>query len=78
MKYSPITISLICLLSAGCSNLYRGIYEGNKNVNEADKSPNERVMTPTPGYDRYQREREELKQTDPATDNNDSPDFNLK
>ncbi len=79
MKWSFLAISLTCFLLASCSNMSRGIYEGNKSYKESKKSPVERSTTlPTPSYTEYQKEREKLKQTNPAADKEDSPDFNLK
>ena len=78
MKISAINILLISLTLAGCSSLFQGVYEGNKNYKETDKTPNERAMSPTESYGNYQKERERLKQGDSKPDKNDSPDFNLK
>ena len=74
MKLSATTILLSGLLLAGCSdNVNRAFYEGFKNQNDAEKTPNERAMTPTPSYGTYQKERESLKQNDPAAEANVSP-----
>jgi len=78
MKWPTLSTSLICLFLAGCSNLYQGIYEGNKNYKESDKTPSERAMTPTPSYGTYQKDRGKLKQDAAATEKKDSPDFSLK
>jgi hypothetical protein len=55
-----ILISLTAaFLTAACSNdPYRGLYEGIKNQNESKKSPQEREMNPSPGYDAYKKERD--------------------
>jgi hypothetical protein len=45
-------------LTACSSDPYRGLYEGIKNQNESKKTPQEREMNPTPGYDAYKKERE--------------------
>ena len=74
MNLSATTILLSGLLLAGCSdNVNRAFYEGFKNQNDAEKTPNERAMTPTPSYGTYQKERESLKQNDPAAEANVSP-----
>lgn len=70
----PSCTILACLLLAGCSdNVNRAFYEGFKNQNDAEKTPNERAMTQTPSYGTYQKERESLKQNDPAAGNDTSP-----
>jgi hypothetical protein len=74
MKLSATTIFLAGLLLAGCSdNVNRAFYEGFKNQNDAEKTPNERAMTPTSSYGTYQKERENMKQNDPAEEINASP-----
>jgi len=70
---------LACLLLAGCSdNMNRAFYDGLKNKNDAGKSPNERAMTTAPNYGTYQKERESLKQNDPAAETNVSPASGVK
>jgi hypothetical protein len=74
MKLSATTILLSGLLLAGCSdNVNRAFYEGFKSQSEGYKTPNERAMTPTPSYGTYQKEKESLKQNDPAAETNVSP-----
>ena len=79
MKLSATTILLSGLLLAGCSdNVNRAFYEGFKNQNDAEKTPNERAMTPTRSYGTYQKERESLKQKDSAEETNASPASGVK
>lgn len=79
MKLSATTILLSGLLLAGCSdNMNRAFYEGFKNQNDAEKTPNERALTPTPSYGTYQKERESLKQKDSAAETNASPASGVK
>lgn len=79
MKLSATTILLSGLLLTGCSDkVNRAFYEGFKNQNDAEKTPNERAMTPTPSYGTYQKERESLKQNDPAAEANVSPASGVK
>jgi hypothetical protein len=63
MKIRFETNCLLFLLATSfltaCGNdPYRGLYEGIKNQNESKKTPQEREMNPTPGYDAYKKERE--------------------
>jgi hypothetical protein len=63
MKIKFKTCYLLFLLATffltACGNdPYRGFYEGIKNQNESKKTPQEREMNPTPGYDAYKKERE--------------------
>ena len=78
VRLSPAFLAV--LLLAGCSsNANRVLYEGIKTQNEVNKTPSERVMSPTPGYDAYRKERESLKQNNSsASDKNDTPEFSLK
>ena len=64
------TILLALLLLGGCSNnVNRAFYEGIKSQNDGYKTPNERVTSPpAPSYDIYNKERNNLKKTDPTTD----------
>lgn len=56
-----LPLRLVFLLLSGCSgNMNRSLYEGIKLQNEANKTPGERAITPTPSYDSYQKERENL------------------
>jgi hypothetical protein len=54
----PQLILLTAFLLAACSNPSRNLYDGIQKNNDAKRSPNERAMTPTPGYDGYKKERE--------------------
>jgi hypothetical protein len=55
-----------CMLSACSGDPYQGLYEGIKAQNEAKRTPQERAMTPAPGYDAYKKEREQTRgNTDP-------------
>lgn len=79
MRSSTKIILLSALLLAGCSNnVNRAFYEGIKTQTEGYKTPNERAVTPTPSYDTYIKERDSLKQNDPASEKNESTDFSLK
>jgi hypothetical protein len=53
-----ILFLLVPLLLIACSDPSRNLYEGIKTNNDAKRSPTERAMTPTPGYDEYKKERE--------------------
>lgn len=54
---------LLTILLAACANdPYRNVYENIKRRNEAMKSPIERVISPTPSYDAYKKERERQEQ----------------
>jgi uncharacterized lipoprotein YajG len=54
----PLLILLTAFLLAACSDPSRNLYDGIQKNNDAKRSPNERAMTPTPGYDEYKKERE--------------------
>lgn len=54
-----ISIALASLALTACSgDPYRGLYEGIKAQNDANRSPQERAITPAPSYDAYKKERE--------------------
>lgn len=78
VRLSPLFLAT--LLLAGCSsNANRALYEGIKTQNEVNKTPAERAMNPTPSYDAYRKEKENLKQNNSAaSDKNDTPEFSLK
>lgn len=78
MKLPAITILTSCIALASCSNMYSGVYEGNKKYKDSYKTPIERAMTPTPSYKEYKQESDNFKQDNPAKERNESPDFNLK
>jgi len=78
MKWPTLSISLAGLVLAGCSNLYQGVYEGNNSYKDSARTPDERAMTPSPGYGTYQKDRDKLQPGDTATEKNESPEFNLK
>jgi len=80
MKWSIYAILLTGTLLAGCSNnVNRAFYEGFKSQNDGYKTPNERVTSPpSPSYDTYTKERESLKQDDPATEKNGYPESAVK
>lgn len=79
IKLSTTTILLSGLLLASCSNdPYRGFYEGIKSQNEGYRTPTERAVNPTTSYGAYKKERESLKQKEPDTAKEETPDFNLK
>ena len=46
------------LLTACADDPYRAVYEGIKVENEAKKTPQEREMSPVPGYDAFKKERD--------------------
>ena len=52
-------LALIFIVSAmpACTSS-QAIYEGIKNNNDAQRSPNERAINPAPSYEQYKRERE--------------------
>jgi hypothetical protein len=68
-------IILLSLTLSGCaSDPYQGIYEGIKSHNEGMKTPNERAMiTPSPSYDSYKKERDQLQQNAPAAEKITTP-----
>jgi len=79
MGWSIKAILLSLTILAGCSdNVNRAFYEGFKSQNEGYKTPNERAMTPTPSYGTYQKERESLKQNNPAEEKNGDPESSVK
>jgi len=79
MKLSTTPILLTGLLLASCSNdPYRGFYEGIKSQSDGYRTPTERAVNPPTSYDAYKRERENLKQNEPDTAKEETPDFNLK
>lgn len=49
---------LATLLTTACADPARNLYEGIKANNDAQRSPNERAMTPAPSYDEYKKARE--------------------
>lgn len=57
---------LIAILAAAaltaCADPSRNLYEGIKASNDAKRTPNERAVSPAPGYDSYKKEREQQKQ----------------
>ena len=55
MRYL-LTLCMALTLSA-CADPERNLYEGVRSSNDAQRTPNERAMTPTPGYDEYKKER---------------------
>lgn len=59
MRGLPVLLAL--LLLTACADPTRNLYDGIKANNDARRSPNERAMTPAPGYDEYKREREGAK-----------------
>ena len=56
MRYLTAILALLAL--AACADPSRNLYEGIKASNEAKRTPNERAMTPAPGYDQYKKERD--------------------
>gem|GEM_PF-6099281 len=54
----PIILYATICLTACTSDPYQGLYESIKNQNDLKKSPQEREMSPTPGYDAYKKERD--------------------
>ena len=59
MKFLRAAALLGSLFITGCgSDPCRGMYEAVKSRNESTQTPAERSVTPTPGYDQYQKERE--------------------
>jgi hypothetical protein len=59
MRYLTAILALLAL--SACAEPSRNLYEGIKSNNDAKRSPNERAMTPAPGYDEYRKEREQQK-----------------
>ncbi len=53
-----VFVLLAVLLMSACADPARNLYDGIKANNDAKKSPGDRVMTPTPNYDEYKKERE--------------------
>jgi hypothetical protein len=78
MKWPSIAILPTCIVLASCGNMYSGVYEGNKSYKDSYKTPVESAMTPTPGYREYKQESDKLKQVNPVTEKDESPEFNLK
>ncbi len=57
-----ILIFATALSLAACgSDPFRDIYEGIKSRNDAQRTPTERAVSPTPTYDEYRKEREQKK-----------------
>jgi len=56
MKYLLASLMLVTL--AGCADPARNLYEGIKSSNDAKRTPDERAISPTPGYDEYKKERD--------------------
>lgn len=56
MKY--LTAILAALALTACENPARNLYEGIRASNDAKRTPSERAMTPAPGYDEYEKERD--------------------
>ena len=55
-----ISFLFIALLLTACGeDPYRNLYNGINSNNAAKKTPNERAVSPTPGYDEYKKEREQ-------------------
>lgn len=52
-------LSTALLLTACAEDPYRNMHAGIKGSNDAKRTPNERVVAPTPGYDEYKKEREQ-------------------
>lgn len=48
---------LALLMLAACADPARGLYEGIQRSADAQRTPQERAMTPAPGYDAYSKER---------------------
>lgn len=61
MKKTAVLIVLGgCLLTSCSGDPYQGLYEGIKAQNEAQRTPQERAMTPAPSYDVYKKQREQV------------------
>lgn len=54
----PVLILFASIALSACTDPYRNLYEGIKSQNDAQRTPQERAMTPAPGYDAYKKERE--------------------
>lgn len=78
MKLPTLSILLAGLLLVSCSNLYQGVYEGNKINKDASRRPEDRAMVPSPSYGTYQKDREKLQQEETSKEKSESPEFNLK
>jgi hypothetical protein len=57
---------LACLAMAGCDDPARNLFEGIRNNNEAQRTPQEREMKPAPSYDEYTKERKRVENGDSA------------
>jgi len=67
MKQAVILASLLaCLAMVGCEDPARNLFEGIRNNNEAQRTPQEREMRPAPSYDEYTKERKRIESGDPS------------
>jgi hypothetical protein len=58
MKATHLLLLLAGIALSACADPYRNLYEGIKASNDAKRTPEERAMTPAPGYDAYKKERD--------------------
>ncbi len=56
MRYLLI---LLPLLLASCADPARNLYQGIQSQQEAQRTPQERALSPAPSYDQYKQERDE-------------------
>lgn len=67
MRKTTLLLLLTGLLLSACGgDPYRNLYEGIKAQNDAHRTPQERAMTPAPGYDAYKKEREQNSSATPT------------
>ena len=65
MKHGLILAALLaCLAMAGCEDPARNLYDGIRNHNEAQRTPEQREMRPAPSYDEYTKERQRVENND--------------
>lgn len=59
-RQSLIWLLLLVTLLGGCADPARNLYEGIRNRNDAMRTPAEKAARPSPDYDQYRKEREQL------------------
>jgi len=64
MKWLSLVTVLACLATAGCEDPARNLFEGIRNNNEAQRTPQEREMQPAPTYGEYTKERKRIIEND--------------
>jgi len=60
MSTTKLLVGFLLFSGLSACTSYQAIYEGIKNNNDAQRTPNERATNPSPSYDQYKKERQDL------------------